>query len=395
MDLSALHRYPDFKDEFFRCTKFPQKWDFRYTKSELAENGFFSVDNSPWVVCFSCGLQINVEIDNRDSLPAQHAAKSPLCSMVTGNHSINVPLPHKTIYKCEKDRLYSFLTSHFPWPVDVYSLAQNGFYYDRTKKSSCCFHCKLQIGSWGQGDTAATEHMKYNPNCSFYLRGEGVENVPLGQEDTILGRQVIQSALAEENASKHSSTLHVDEAPKIPRYKEKKDRVATFSTWPASMKQRPGELADAGFFYTSRGDMVQCYQCGGGFKFWGRDDVPWEQHAIGFPECPLVRAIANKHKRFLNLKRTKESTIVAVKNPDQTEEQETKIEIDGGESSMAVEENREMKEVRLCKVCLSNELGIVFLPCAHMVTCPDCAPQLTTCPICRSNFCAYVRAFLP
>jgi len=57
--------------------------------------------------------------------------------------------------------------------------------------------------------------------------------------------------------------------------------------------------------------------------------------------------------------------------------------------------NEEIREYRQCKVCLSKELGIVFLPCAHMATCPDCAPQLTNCPICRSNFTAYVRAFLP
>ncbi|XP_065350683.1 baculoviral IAP repeat-containing protein 2-like [Cloeon dipterum] len=397
MDLFSLHRFPNYREEFTRCTTFPRQWDFRYSKAELAENGFISVDGSSWVVCFSCGLEINVQVDNRDTLLVQHSTKSASCSMVTGNHSINIPLPHKTIYKCEKDRLYSFLISHFPWPVDVYSLAKDGFYYDQGKRSSCCFECKLQIGSWTQGDTSASEHSKYSPNCRFYLNGEGVENVPLGQEDTPLGRQVVQSSFSEGTAP-FISAVHVVERPKIPKYKESKDRLDTFSTWPASMKQRPGELADAGFFYTSRGDLVQCYQCGGGFKFWGREDVPWEQHAIAFPECPLVRALAKTHKTFLDLKRTKSSTIVAMRNPNHPDqEQETKIEIDGeGASSMATAgAGGEVKEVRLCKVCLTNELGIVFLPCAHMVTCPECAPQLTSCPICRSKFSAYVRSFLP
>ncbi|CAB3380489.1 Hypothetical predicted protein [Cloeon dipterum] len=394
MDLSSLHRYPNYQEEFNRCTTFPRQWDFRYSKAELAEHGFFSVDGSSWVVCFSCGLEINVQVDNRDSLLVQHATKSPLCSMVTGNNSINVPLPHKTIYKFEKDRLYSFLSSHFPWPVDVYSLAKHGFFYDQRKRSSCCFECQLQIGSWTQGDSSESEHSKYSPNCRFYLSGEGVENVPLGQEDTPLGRQVVQSSFAGETWPSRRA-IHVVERPKIPNYRESKDRLASFSTWPASMKQRPGELADAGFFYTSRGDLVQCYQCGGGLKFWGLEDVPWEQHAIAFPECPLFRALAKTLKTFLDLKRTKSTTIVAIQNPNRPEEQETKFEIDDeGDSSMAPGGGEE-KEVRLCKVCLTKELGIVFLPCAHMVTCPECAPQLTSCPICRSKFSAYVRSFLP
>lgn len=53
--------------------------------------------------------------------------------------------------RCERDRLYSFLAVNFDWPVSIHDLAKTGFYYDPIKKSSCCFFCKLQIGSWTQG----------------------------------------------------------------------------------------------------------------------------------------------------------------------------------------------------------------------------------------------------
>ncbi|KAL6442673.1 hypothetical protein ACFW04_002645 [Cataglyphis niger] len=59
------------------------------------------------------------------------------------------------------------------------------------------------------------------------------------------------------------------------------------------------------------------------------------------------------------------------------------------------EENRKLKEARLCKICMDNELAIVFLPCGHLATCDNCTPALTTCPLCRLKIRAYVRIFLP
>ncbi|CAG0892613.1 unnamed protein product [Darwinula stevensoni] len=39
----------------------------------------------------------------------------------------------------------------------------------------------------------------------------------------------------------------------------------------------------------------------------------------------------------------------------------------------------------LCKVCLEEEMGIVFQPCGHLMTCPKCASSLTTCPPCKDD----------
>lgn len=58
------------------------------------------------------------------------------------------------------------------------------------------------------------------------------------------------------------------------------------------------------------------------------------------------------------------------------------------------EENRILKEARLCKICMDNEVGIVFLPCGHLTTCTNCAPNLASCPVCRQAIKATVRTFL-
>lgn len=58
------------------------------------------------------------------------------------------------------------------------------------------------------------------------------------------------------------------------------------------------------------------------------------------------------------------------------------------------EENRRLKEARLCKICLDQELGVVMLPCAHLVACITCASSLPDCPLCRQTIKATVRTFL-
>lgn len=58
------------------------------------------------------------------------------------------------------------------------------------------------------------------------------------------------------------------------------------------------------------------------------------------------------------------------------------------------EENRRLKEARQCKICMDSEACVVFLPCGHLVTCVNCAPSLSDCPICRQPIKATVRTFL-
>lgn len=65
-------------------------------------------------------------------------------------------------------------------------------------------------------------------------------------------------------------------------------------------------------------------------------------------------------------------------------------------SQEAGDEDKEKRvdDSRLCKICFTEELGVVFLPCGHMVACVKCAPSLTTCAVCRQPFTMTVRAFI-
>jgi baculoviral IAP repeat-containing protein 2/3 len=61
---------------------------------------------------------------------------------------------------------------------------------------------------------------------------------------------------------------------------------------------------------------------------------------------------------------------------------ETLASIDVESKLPADESERRMKNVE-CKICMAEEVGVVFLPCGHLLTCVMCAPALSTCPLCR------------
>ena len=64
------------------------------------------------------------------------------------------------------------------------------------------------------------------------------------------------------------------------------------------------------------------------------------------------------------------------------------------EAELLIEENRQLKDLRLCKICLELNASIAFLPCGHLVCCADCAPAMMKCPICRECVKGTVKTFL-
>ena len=56
---------------------------------------------------------------------------------------------------------------------------------------------------------------------------------------------------------------------------------------------------------------------------------------------------------------------------------------------------RDMMTQLTCNICFSAVVGIIFLPCGHLVCCVSCAPAMVDCPICRKTVNGTVQAFMP
>ncbi|XP_078322302.1 baculoviral IAP repeat-containing protein 8-like [Crassostrea virginica] len=93
--------------------------------------------------------------------------------------------------------------------------------------------------------------------------------------------------------------------PKHHQYAIKEVRRGTFKNWPSHITQKPDELAEAGFFYTGKSDVVVCFYCGQGLHEWDVEDEPWGEHARWSPDCPFLLNI--KGPEFVRLEQMKDT----------------------------------------------------------------------------------------
>ncbi|KAH9488695.1 Baculoviral IAP repeat-containing protein 7 [Bulinus truncatus] len=70
------------------------------------------------------------------------------------------------------------------------------------------------------------------------------------------------------------------------------------------------------------------------------------------------------------------------------------VEIDLQRFRALKERNNQIRQQIMCKICLDNDVSVVFLPCGHLVSCADCANAMRNCPVCRSNVRGITRALI-
>jgi len=214
--------------------------------------------------------------------------------------------------------------------------------------------------------------------------------------------------------------------PEYPEYAVESARLRTFEAWPRNLKQKPHQLAEAGFFYTGVGDRVRCFSCGGGLKDWDDNDEPWEQHALWLNQCRFVKLM--KGQLYIDT--------VAAKPEPAEEKEESSTGVESASRQVPAEQTTEASEAassgdvapsvpptaatrifdkiqeatavapssnnsgpssipeeKLCKICYGAEYNTAFLPCGHVVACAKCASSVTKCPLCRKPFTDVMRVY--
>lgn len=233
----------------------------------------------------------------------------------------------------ESNRLGTFVG----WPVAHISpseMASNGFYYLGRNDEARCFSCKIEIMNWREEETPASMHLRYAPQCRLH---RGYDECGTG-----------------------------DTTPAHPEFATERARLASFTGWSPSMAQRPEQMANAGFFYTGRGDCVKCFFCDGECRSWETHDDPWEQHALHFGRCEFVKTV--KGAGFVGYV--------------------------GAKFHNAPAETPADTGLGTCAICIEKPRNVALVPCGHIVSCAECSFGFTTCPICRVVVRFRQRVFL-
>lgn len=249
------------------------------------------------------------------------------------------------------------LRTFHQWPVffiDKHLLAQTGFYYIGPTDLVKCHFCDLEIGMWQPNDNPIDEHLKWSLNCNL-IRGRKTCNEPIDAEALKKVLPILSYDTCGTGSSyPETSAVHpnASRAPRHPEFRLESHRLISFEDWPRMMKQKPRELAEAGFYYTGKGDRVACFSCGGGLKDWEDGVVPWEQHAKLYSKCEYLKLI--KGQQFI----------------DHVNECKT-----------------------LCIICCVEQYNTAFSPCGHVVACTKCARSLVKCQTCRRPFDKIIRLY--
>ncbi|CAH0553031.1 unnamed protein product [Brassicogethes aeneus] len=395
------------------------------TPTDLAKSGFYYLKDRDRTKCAFCqGIVMSWEPgDNPDM---EHKRHFPRCSYVnsvitprlflnkpsTPNNNIALAIrsaevnqdgdslnalgvfmhqgPKHLQYATIEARLRTFTL----WPAELIQtpdiLAPAGFYYEGVSDQVRCFHCDGGLRNWDPIDDPWTEHARWFPTCSFvklvkgqeFVQACNIESGPTNDQEKRRGPSVstqekpvpkpviARREVTEREVQEHISSPVAIAALNIGLNLERIKRAIR------------EKLEQTGRSYSQPDALVEAalnLQHDEDDSITETDDSSNVRRQIRQIPQPNTYMPMDTLDLEINVK---ERTPTSVKS--QTDTKPVTLE----------EENRQLKEARLCKICMDIEVGIVFLPCGHLATCVNCAPNLEACPVCRSAIKATVRTFL-
>ncbi|KAK3100454.1 hypothetical protein FSP39_020294 [Pinctada imbricata] len=264
-----------------------------------------------------------------------------------------------------------------------------------------------------QGITTQNQYPT-NQNQAIASQNQGATN-----QNQNIDTQTQASASATTGPKSAAATLEPlgisIERPRYPQYAVLTTRIASYKDWSANLEQRPEELARAGFLYEGRNDFTRCFFCAGGLRDWEPGDIPWIEHARWYEKCVFLRQCMGDEfvklvkegkiedaKRKLSGQRRKSNVETKSNSSDHSESPNSATHTDTNDDDSAtenqrevlMEENRQLKDQQICKICKDEDISVVFLPCGHMVTCLSCAPAIRICPLCGQFVKGTIKAIL-
>lgn len=85
--------------------------------------------------------------------------------------------------------------------------------------------------------------------------------------------------------------------PAYPEFTTFISRLKTFNLFPLTSSQDKYSLAESGFIYSGKKDIVECFCCGLILHHWEKEDNPWIEHSRWNPKCVFV--LLSKGNQFI------------------------------------------------------------------------------------------------
>ncbi|XP_059147848.1 uncharacterized protein LOC131935470 [Physella acuta] len=239
------------------------------------------------------------------------------------------------------------------WPRDhhltIEELVDAGFYYAGYGDCARCFYCGGGLRNWEDEDNVYVEHARWFPKCAFIRQLMGQVFVDVVQKLN-KDRDQIPFSLVLDTLKKNSSTFQL----------ESRDEP---------LKRDPAVqvVVDMGYGLQDAVNTAKLVK---------------QENSIISADVLLEKLHETKTPR------------------DQTKILQTPLGLSSDKQKSLEtmrtlkEQNNQLRQQTVCKICMDQEVAVVFLPCGHLVSCGECASAMSACPVCRKQVKGTVRAFM-
>lgn len=251
-------------------------------------------------------------------------------------------------------------------------LAEAGFYYVGPSDLCRCFFCGGGVKEWLPDDDPWIEHAKFYPHCEHVKSVKGEEFI-----------RDIQGTAPEPLISVASLSV------------QDNLQDAQSSSLPSSVSGSNSLKPEGNYSLPPpRGASVA---------------ATGSVHGAKVEESKQSAKSKNKNKKKKKkASEAKSSSVTHSSNIRQAGSQETELSqaaapaaalnsetvaVAANELEILENENRILNDARMCKICRTNEVNAVFLPCGHLVSCENCVSDLRICMICRTVIRGTVKTF--
>ncbi|XP_052096870.1 baculoviral IAP repeat-containing protein 3-like isoform X2 [Mytilus californianus] len=254
-------------------------------------------------------------------------------------------------------------------------------YHDYTR----CFFCGGGLRNWEAGDDPWVEHARWFPKCTFLRQNKGdafIKAVQDKHEQMDKSDQI--TSIQSKETTQNGSNLHSHSNPQPSSSTSYLDTAAARS------------VLEMGYTQEQVLRVIQQLlpdKPGGTFTALDIMTVLLQKD-----EHLTIGSTGSTSGNSINTSGTSTNALSSNTNTHENGAHEplanslNKSNLDDAE--LLVEENRQLRDQRLCKICLELDASIAFLPCGHLVCCSDCAPAMRKCPICRTYVKGTVKTFL-
>ena len=406
----TLYIYPgDERDQQYRCNTFinyPHPW---FNKTAIARNGHIYTGYRDRTKCYNCHLQM--EGWRMSDNPFSRYLHLPHCKFAIENlgpgisqigkqHNNTLPakvLPHTTcISPSAKSAptsphmrsLTSRISTFFNWSTfrvqaTKLQFAESGFFSLNTYDLVACWWCDVIVGNWSYSDIPDDRHMQSSPSCQYLIERKCRTSVHNSFPDSYythnIDRVITTNKARSQTEFENQHKAAIPEAMNL-HGKHTPSTQPPYATSPEQHPLPPNQLQSR----LQRGFENDTFQSMSDL------DILVNHKHITNPQ-----QISNQLPHASHTSKAAQLLPTLHNNLPSNISSNTNTAIGGIETETASRNSApkgctydQTKKIdsgdNKCKLCNIRDISVVYLPCAHLISCPTCSTVGSRCIICKN-----------